>query len=1015
MEFRILGPLEIWCGAERLELHGARQQIVVAMLLLNANRQVTMDRLLEAIYGENLPPTARSQAQISISTLRRLFASCRQDSVISTSGHGYSIKVEAGELDSQRFEDLIAAARQASDVGQHDLAVARYRDVSRLWRGPALEGIDSDLVRVAASRLDELRISTNEDRIMLELQLGRHHELVGELTQLVKEYPLREALRAHLMLALYRCDRTAEALQVYRETRRTMIDELGIEPGERLQQLERAMLVSDPALDLPSGFAAIHLPRPRVPNLLPADVADFTGRESEVARIGRYLAGDGEQARLAVPVAVVFGKGGIGKTTLAVHASHLVAGLFPDGQLFADLHGASGHPVSPTQVLERFIRAFGIPGAQIPDGLEERAEIYRNLLADRKVLVLLDDAASEGQLLPLLPGSATAGVVITSRDRLTGIAGAFRVEVEVFAAEKSVDLLARIAGTGRVSDQTEAAAAVAAHCGHLPLALRIAGARLAARPHWSIQQLADRLNDEANRLDELRHGEMGIRPSISITYESVGEQARKLFRRLALLDMHVLPGWLSAALLSEPLTVAEDLLDDLVSAQLLEVVAGGSGLGSQYRFHELIRVFARERLAAEELVSDRWEALERALGALLYLAEEARFRYYGGNYARFQSHALRWPMPERLVRALLRDPLSWYDRERTTLVCAVQQAAQAGFTELCWSLASAAVPLFESRVYLDDWRESHEIALEAVRKARHIRGQAVMLHGMGSLHMTQLQFGQAFPELSTAMRLFEEIGDDRGAAHTVRLRASIDRLSGRLDDAAEGYGHALAIFRASGDDVATASALLGLALVKLERDEFGDSMELLSEALRLCQAARYSRLEAQILYRLGEACLVTGDFDRAAEFFERALAITRAIGDTIGAAYANQGLGVAKLRRDEFDQARNALQRAAELSDSVGEHLAKARALLGLSELELASGNAGQAAQLGQQAVGVFERLKAPLYQARALTTLSKAQAAVGDTDAAAVSAAAAAELRRNIAKGEPSYSYFDLKNSGGA
>jgi DNA-binding SARP family transcriptional activator len=972
------------------------------MLLLNANRPVTMDRLLEAIYGEDLPPTARSQAQISISTLRRLFASCGQDSVISTHTTGYAIQVGDGELDSQRFEELVITAREASDASKPDVAVARYREAIRLWRGPALEGIDSELIRVAASRFDEQRISNNEDRIKLELQLGRHHELVGELTELVKEYPLRETLRVHLMLALYRCDRIVEALQVYRETRRTMIDELGIEPSERLQQLERAMLVSDPALDPPSGPAAIQPPRQRVPNLLPADIADFTGRENQVAQIERHLVGAGEQNRLAVPVAAVIGKGGIGKTTLAVHASHIVADHFADGQLFADLHGTSGHPVSPAQVLERFIRAFGVTGAQIPDGVDERAEMYRNLLADRKVLVLLDDAATEGQLLPLLPGSGTAGVIITSRNRLTGIGGALRVELEVFAAENSLDLLTRIVGAARVQGQSEAAAAaVATHCGHLPLALRIAGARLAARPHWSVQQLADRLTDEANRLDELRYGEMGIRPSISVTYDSIGEEARKLFRRLALLDMPVFSGWMSAALLDQPLEVAEDLLDELVSAQLIEVATSGSGLECQYRFHGLIRVFARERLAAEELASDRHEALERALGALFYLAEEARSSYYSGNYARFQSHALRWPLPERLVRTLISDPLAWYDRERATLVSGVRQAAQAGFIELCWSLASCAVPLFESRVYLNDWRESHDIALETVRKARHVRGQAAMLYHIGSLHITQLELNQAFRELSDSVRLFEEVGDDQGTAHATFLKATADRLSGRLDEAAKGYVRALSTFRAAHDDIATASVLLGLAQVKLERDEVGEPAELLSEALRLCQATPYPRLEAQILYRLGEAYLLSEEVDSAAESFEHVLVMTREIGDTIGRAYALQGLGVAWLRRNEFDQARSVLQRAAELADGVGEPMAHARALLGLSELELASGDAGVAALLGQRAVDVFERLKAPLYQARALAILSDAQAALGAADAATVSAAAAASLRKDIAARE--------------
>jgi DNA-binding SARP family transcriptional activator/tetratricopeptide (TPR) repeat protein len=954
-----------------------------------------MDRLIEAVYGEDLPPTSRAQAQISISSLRRIFAAHGRQGIITTHGRGYVIQVERGQLDSAQFEELTTAARTARVEGKLDRAIACYRDALRLWRGPALDGMDSQLVQAAVNRLDEQRIAANEDRVELELKVGRHHELVGELGELAAQYPLRERPQGQLMLALYRCGRVAEALQVYQLTRRAMLDELGIEPSERLQQLELAILASSPGLDLPSApvRAAAH----RVPNLLSADIADFTGREDEIAQIYDYLIASGDrERRLAAPIVVIAGKGGIGKTSIALHASHGITSHFPDGQLYADLHGGASHPVQPIQVLERFLRVLGVPGTQIPEGMDERAELYRNLVSDRKVLVVLDDAAGESQVLPLLPGKGNAAVIVTSRSRLAGLAGALRLEVDVFDADKSLDLLSRIVGASRVQQQAEAAQAVAEHCGHLPLALRIAGARLVACPHWSIRRLVERLADETRRLDELRYGDMGIRPSISLTYDTASEDARRLFRRLALLDMPVFSGWLCAALLDEALPEAEDLLDDLVSAQLVDTIDGTGGY-SQYRFHDLIRVFARERLAAEESAADRQAALDRALGALLFLAEEARSRFYSGAYLRIQNDAVRWPLPGHVVDQLVRDPLAWYDRERTTLVCGVRQAAQAGLAELCWGLASSAVTLFDSRTYLDDWQETHAVALEATRKARLIRGQAAMLYTTGTLHMTQQRFDQARRELDEAAQLFRDAADEHGMALVIRHIAFMDRLGGRLDSAAGRYEEALAIFARTGDHIGSAYVLQSLAQVELELGDPGRAKELLSGALHMCRIAHCGRIEAQVLHRMGEAFLLDGEPAHAIETFDLALTMIRDVGDPIGEAYILHGMGVAQLRQGRYGKAERALRRALDLAGGVGERLAEARALLGLCELALGVGDPHHAVEAGRQAVEAFRGIDAPLYEAQVLTRLSDAYSALGDSDAACAASAAAVILRAKL------------------
>ena len=672
---------------------------------------------------------------------------------------------------------------------------------------------------------------------------------------------------------------------------------------------------------------------------------------------------------------------------------------FPDGQLFADLHGGSSHPVGPIRVLERFLRALGVPGSQMPEGLDERAEVYRSLLAHRKVLVVLDDAVGESQVSPLLPGSGTAAVIITSRRRLAGLAGAAHVEVDVFDADKSLDLLGRIAGSVRVQHPVRGRGAgrravrpPAAGAAHR----RRPAVRAAALERRAAGGAAGRRDAPPGRAEARRDGHPA--EHLAQSYEGASEQARRLFRRLALLDLPVFSGWMSAALLDLPLARAEDLLDDLVTAQLVEAAGTGSGVHSHYRFHDLIRVFARERLAAEEPAAEREAALERALGALLYLAEQAHRHYYGGDYILLHSDARRWPLPARLAEQLVSDPLSWYDRERAVLVAGVRQAAQAGFTDLCWSLALTAVALFESRACLDDWQETHDIALEATRKARHLRGQAAMLYSTGELNQAQQRFDRARQLFTAAAQLFTDAGDDQGMAHVTRLIASADRLSGRLDDAARGYEQALAMFRRTGDKIAIAYVLYGLAQVKLELDEVDSARELLSEALRLTQTVPCTRIEAQVLHRIGEAHLLAGDLTGAVGAFELALARTCDIGDLIGEAYVLTGLGVTKVRQGESGQARDALQRSLELAGTTEQPLTEARALLGLSELALTSGDPGQAVAFAQRAAGAFRGMGTPLYEARALTLLGDAHAALGNRAAADAASAQATALRAKLA-----------------
>ncbi|WP_066368535.1 AfsR/SARP family transcriptional regulator [Herbidospora mongoliensis] len=993
MEFRVLGPLEVAIADDRLDLGGSRQQTMLALLVLEPNRVVTMGRLMEALYGDNPPPTSRSQVQICVSSLRRLFTKSGAPNLIATQPRGYVLQAENEQIDAQRFERLTAQARQTRDAGQTEQAVRLFREALTLWRGPALEGIDSRIVQSAAGRLAENRITANEDCLQLELDLGRHHELVAELTELVEEYPLRERLRGQLMLALYRSERQAEALQVYRIARRTLIEELGIEPNEQLQQLEHGILTSSEKLAAPSAPAVIRpqvtagpgpapvAPSPHtvVPKMLPADSADFTGRSKQVDELHQYLMLADDSARFAVPVIGISGKPGIGKTTIAVHAAHSIAGRYPDGQLYADLHGGASRSVGPMHVLGRFLRVLGVTGSAIPDSLDERAEMYRNLLADRKMLVVLDDAGSEGQVLPLLPGEPACAVIVTSRSRLAGLPGALHIEIDVFDMEQSIALLSRIAGAERVQSEPESAASLARLCGQLPLALRIAGTRLSARPHWSVEQLAERLQDETRRLDELKHGGMGIRASISMTYESTSEEAKQLFRLLAILDFPAFSPWVSAALLDRPLHTTQDLLDDLADAQLIDTIGVGRGVHSQYRFHDLIRVFAREQLAAAEPAAERKAALGRALGALLFLAEAAHNMEYGGDYVQVHSTAPRWPLPARLVEEIVSAPLFWYEQERLTLVSGIRHAAQAGFVELAWDLAISMVTLFESREYLDDWRDTHTIALAAARRAGDMRGQAAMLYSLGSLYIAEQRFPEARDNFDAAVALFEQAGDDQGIALVIRNVALLDRMTGRFEEAAVHNELALKIFRKIGDRVASAYVINNLAQLRLETDDLDGARELLVEALKLSQEGGSRRVEAQVLHGMGHMLLESGDPGAACKVFEQARDVVRKMGDRTGEAYALQGLGLAQVRLGEHGPADATLRHALTLAGTANHRLAEGRIKLAQGELALARDLPDDSFPYLIGALTLFQEMNATLYRIRTLILLGDAHLAAGD------------------------------------
>lgn len=911
VEFRLLGPLEVAVLGRSVRVAGARQRKLLAMLLLHVERSVPLSTLIDAVWDVRPPATARRQVQNSISGLRGLLAegpSGADDPTIFAENEGYGLRLGAAELDVLVFQDRVERARALRLDGQPARAAAELRAALGLWRGEALAGLTGRVFAAAAGRLAEQRLAATEDCIALELELGRHADLIGELTELVTMHRFREHLVGQLMLALYRSGRQTDALAAYRSLRDRLADELGLDPGARLRQLHADILSDRPAAGSQPATAQ-----------LPADIAGFAGRGAQLKELDE-LAGVAMGAAAAVTTCVIAGTAGVGKTTLAVHWSHRIRGLFPDGQLYVNLRGfdPASPPMDPADALRRFLDALGMPAQPVPVDLSALSALYRTLLANRRVLVVLDNARDADQVRPLLPGSASCLVLVTSRNVLAGLIAtenARPIVLDLFDRADARQMLAGRLGRDRLAAEPAAAEEITARCAGLPLAIAVASARAATHPAFPLATIARELRAARGVLDPFAGHDPAtdVRAVFSWSYQQLSAPAKRMFRLLGLHPGPDFTVWAAGSLAAVSARVARAILTELSDANLIS-----EHMPHRYALHDLLRAYAGELLVEREPEPARLAALHRLLDHCLHTGFAA-----DRMLDRFRDPIVAAPPSAGTLVAPLADhdgAMSWFTAELSTLLAGVERAAEAGLDGHCWRLAWVLAYFLERRGHWLSWLGAQRTALAAARRLADPGGQAQALRSLGRVH--------------------------------VHL--------GRPEEAMDHLGQAAELFQATGDVAGQARVHFDLCWISTRQSVHTRALHHAEQALALFQTTDNRSGQARAYNNVAWGHNFVGNHDQALAAGEQALDLNRGIGDRYGEADTWDALGHAHLALRHHQESIRCYGRAVALYRELGHRWGEADTLTRLGDAYHAAGAPAAAAGAWRRAVEILDDLGHP-------------------------------------------------------
>ncbi|MFD9632120.1 AfsR/SARP family transcriptional regulator [Streptomyces violascens] len=1018
LRFRMLGPVEGDLGGRPLRLGPPQQRALLAVLLLREGRPVSMPELLDAIWGERLPPRGVGTLRTYVSRLRTLLEPSRPARtparLLVSADDGYALRVSSAALDTAVFEARLAEAARLGGAGDTAAAHRELTGALALWGGSPLAGLPGPHAERQRDRLTELWLSAREDHFHAALALNRHAAVIASLRSFAAEHPLRERTQALLMLALHRAGRQADAFAVYEATRRTLDTELGVPPGPELTALHTRLLTRpttespsphagdnrsaspavvgnrsagrwgsplversrglgegwaqrtppagtpvtaptppqqapapDPAQRVDGAEPATSAPphsQPRTksrPTQLPLPISDFTGREAPLKELTTLLREAGEAQ--AMGVAVLTGLGGAGKTALAVTAAHRTRKSFPDGQLYADLRGNDPDPADSADVLTHLLRSMGVPEGAIPDDAGQRGALYRSQLAGKRVLVLLDNAHDTAQIRPLLPGTPGSAVLVTSRTRIVGLPGARLLDVEAMTEQDALAMLETIVGGERVQAEPESARQLVAACGRLPLAVRIAAARLTARSDWALADLTARLRDERHRLDELEADGLGVDAAFRLSYEGLDADAARAFRLASAAAVPVFGRATAAALLGVDEYSAEDALEALVDAGLIEACGV-----DRYRFHDLVRIFARRVLDDSPDAAERPAAQRRLLDHVLATVRNAigRLRPLSG------------------VPGLLHAPQAPGYRP------ADAEAARAWLQESHQLIRATA----EQALGKGPWED---LGAEAVRPA------VDLLTGWAHLVLGTARRRELGGPARLALSVAHCHGDSRSAGRALRLIAAVPQQGTDTYPRIERtLRQALRFAALACDPLTESEAAHELAMILAAMGRPAEALPLFEQAY-----ARFVELDSRgdavrVLAHVVRAHMVLGHKERAEAAADEVLRTARELGDRGTLGHVLYQIGCALLAGGRPVRAAAHLRESRQHHQWVGDLRWEALAWARLAHCALARERPGEAAACATQALSIEGDLGDPFCRGLALAARGRALLTLGETPA---------------------------------